>query len=176
LGNEPVPGQPQTVDLSDQTGGGIANLPGSPAYAARVRVVPDQGKGCSRDLLRQFNAAAFQGPLPGSTGLESGNSYLTACFISTLDLAVARNIRLGGNRNFQVRLDVFNALNAAGVTGRNTTLNLTSPNDPITPQNLPFDANGNPIATRILPRNAGFGVANNFQNPQTVQLQLRLSF
>ena len=175
-GNSQVPSEAYTVGFSYQNGGGNMNLTGSPDYAARIRVVGDPGGGCSGDLLRQFNTAAFQGPLTNSVGLESGNSYLKGCFISTLDLAIARNIRVGGTRRFQIRVDAFNALNSAGVTGRATTLNLTSPNDPVTPQNLPFDANGNPIATRTIPRGAGFGVANNFQNPRSMQLQLRFSF
>ena len=175
-GNSSVPSADYTVGFSYQNGGSNVNLTGSPDYGARIRVVGDPGSGCSSDLLRQFNAAAFQGPLTGSVGLESGNNYLKGCFINTLDLAIARNIRLGGQRNFQIRVDMFNALNAAGVIGRNTSLTLTSPNDPVTPQNLPFDANGNPIAARTIPRGAGFGVANNFQAPRTVQLQLRFSF
>src|SRR5262249_26780090 len=175
-GNSSVPSAAYTVTFSYQNGGSSMNLTGSPDYAARIRVVGDPGSGCSQDLLRQFRTAAFQGPLPGSVGLESGNSYLKACFISTLDLALARNVPLFGQRNFQIRIDAFNALNSTAVIGRNTTLNLTNPNDPVTPQNLPFDANGNPIASRLAPRGAGFGVANNFQNPRTVQLQLRLSF
>jgi hypothetical protein len=175
-GNVSIPSQAYTVGYSYQNGIGNINLTGSPDYGARIRVASNPGSGCSSDLLRQFNTAAFQGPLPHSVGLESGTGYLTGCFISTLDLAIARNIRVGGTRNFQIRVDMFNAMNAAGVTGRNTTLNLTSPNDPITPQNLPFDAQGNPIPSRIVPRGAGFGVANKFQNPRTVQLQLRFSF
>ena len=47
-------------------------------------------------MYRQFNAAAFQGPLNNSVGLESSNDYLSGCFTSALDLAIARNIRLGG--------------------------------------------------------------------------------
>ena len=70
------------------------NLTGSPDYAARVRVVGDPGSGCSDDIYRQFNAAAFQGPLVNSLGLESGNNYVKGCFQSVLDLSIARNIRL----------------------------------------------------------------------------------
>ena len=55
-------------------------------------------------------------------------------------------------------------------------MNLTSPTDPTTITNLPYDANGNLIAARSLPRGAGFGVANNYQNPRTVQFQVRFSF
>ena len=93
-----------------------------------------------------------------------------------LDLAIARNIRLGGSRNVQFRVDMFNAPNSAIISGRNTTMNLSSPSDPVTATNLPYDANGNVVASRSLPRNAGFGVANAYQNPRTIQMQLRFSF
>ena len=55
-----------------------------------------------------------------------------------LDLAIARNIRLGGGRNIQLRVDMFNATNRAGITGRQTTMNLNSTADPVTITNLPF--------------------------------------
>jgi hypothetical protein len=152
------------------------NLTGSPDYAARIRIVGDPDSGCSGDPLRQFNTAAFQGPVPGSLGLESGNAYLRGCFSSTLDLSIARNIRIGGVRNLQFRVDVFNANNAAGITGRNTTLNLVNPNNAVTATNLPFDASGTVIASRAIPNNAGFGVANGYQTPRSVQAQLRFSF
>jgi hypothetical protein len=169
-------GAAYTVGFSYQNGGSNVNLTGSPNYGARIRIVGDPGAGCSSDPLRQFNTAAFQGPLTGSVGLESGNSYLHGCFQSALDLAIARNIRLGGARNLQLRVDMFNAPNQAIITGRNTTINLSSPSDPVTATNLPFDASGNVIASRSLPRNAGFGVANAYQNPRTVQAQIRFSF
>lgn len=165
-----------TVGFSYQNGGSSTNLTGSPDYGARIRVIGDPGSGCSSDPYRQFNTSAFQGPLVGSVGLESGNSYLKGCFINVLDLAIARNIRLGGNRNLQLRVDMFNAPNAAGITGRNTTINLSNPNDPVTATNLPFDANGNLIDSRSRPRGAGFGVANNYQPPRNVQIQVRFSF
>ena len=60
--------------------------------------------------------------------------------------------------------------------GRNTTMNLASPSDPVTITNLPFDANGNLIDARSRPRGAGFGVATGYQNPRTVQAQIRFSF
>ena len=60
-----------------------------------------------------------------------------------LDLSIARNIRLGGGRTLQLRIDMFNAPDQARITGRNTSLALSSPADPITPLNLPFDADGN---------------------------------
>ena len=95
---------------------------------------------------------------------------------SVLDLAIARNIRLGGNRNIQLRVDMFNAPNAAIVTGRNSTVNLDNPrrSGPVT--NLPFDAAGNVIQARASPRGAGFGVANVYQAARSIQAQIRFSF
>jgi hypothetical protein len=169
-------GAPYTVGFSYQNGGGNTNLTGSPDYAARIRIVGDPGSGCSSDPLRQFNVSAFQGPNIGSVGLESSNDYLRDCFLSVLDLSIARDIRLGGNRRMQLRVDIFNAPNQAIVTERASTVNLPSPNDPVTITNLPFDANGNVIDTRSRPRGAGVGVATEYQTPRRIQAQIRFSF
>ncbi len=167
---------PYQIGFSYPSGFGNVNVTGSPDYAGRVRVIGDPGPGCSDDIYRQVNTAAFQGPLVGSVGLESGNNYVKGCFQSVLDLSVARNIRLSKGRLIQLRVEMFNAPNAAIVTGRNTTMNLSSPSDPVTITNLPFDANGNPIASRLRPRDAGFGVANLYMDPRTVQAQVRFQF
>jgi hypothetical protein len=159
-----------------QSGGGNVNLTGSPDFAPRVQVVSDPGAGCSSDPLRQFATEAFRGPLVGSDGLESGNGYLTGCFISSLDLAIARTIKLGGTRNLQLRADVFNVFNQAGIIARQTQMNLASPSDPATITNLPFDSAGNVIPSRARPNGAGFGVATDYQPPRSVQLQARFSF
>jgi Carboxypeptidase regulatory-like domain len=164
------------VTYSYSSGGGNVNITGSPDYGGRVRIVGDPGNGCSSDIYRQFNAAAFQGPLPNSTGLESGGGYLSGCFQSVLDMAIARNIRMGGGRNLQLRVDMFNAPNQAIVTNRNRTMNLSGPGDPVTITNLPYDSSGNILPTRLKPSNAGFGQATQFQPPRTVQVQLRFSF
>ena len=97
------------VGFSYSSGGSSTNLTGSPDYPARVRIVGDPGSGCSSDLYRQFNASAFQGPRYNSVGLESPAGYLRGCFQSAFDLAIARNIRLGGARNLQLRVEMFNA-------------------------------------------------------------------
>jgi hypothetical protein len=174
-------GSPYTVTASYQTGNANVNLTGSPDFAPRIRIVGDPGSGCSSDPYRQFNTAAFQGPLVGSVGLESGNGYLFGCFLSVLDLSIARNIRLGGSRNLQLRVDMFNAPNAAGITNRITSLQLTSPADPVTPLNLPFDANGNVLPNRVKPNQAGFGAVggtnpNPYQAPRTIQAYIRFGF
>jgi hypothetical protein len=164
------------VGFNYSSGGGNINLTGSPDYAARAVIIGDGGGGCSSDPLRQFNTSAFQGPPIGSVGLDSAAGHLRACGDKTLDLAIARTIRLGGSRTLQLRLDVFNAFNAARVTGRNATMQLASPDAPATITNLPFDANGDVIPSRAVPEGAGFGVANGYQEPRSLQLQVRFAF
>ena len=167
---------PYQIGFSYQSGGSNVNLTGSPDYAARVRVVGDPGSGCSDDIYRQFNAAAFQGPLVNSLGLESGNNYVKGCFQSVLDLSIARNIRLTKDKLIQLRVEMFNMPNASIITGRNTTMNLSNPTDPVTITNLPYDASGKLIPSRLRPRDAGFGVANAYISPRTVQAQIRFQF
>jgi hypothetical protein len=55
-------------------------------------------------------------------------------------------------------------------------MNLQNPSDPVTVTNLPYNANGDLIESRSRPRGAGFGVATEYQNPRTVQVQVRFSF
>jgi hypothetical protein len=182
-------GSPYTVAYNYQSGGGSVNLTGSPDYGARIRIVGDTGGGCSSDPYRQLNTSAFQGPLVNSVGLESGASYLHGCFASALDLSIARNIPIKGGRNIQIRADLFNAPNAAGVTNRNATLVMSNPSDPVTNAAPVFDPvtgllnngvnllpNGAVSPDRSKPKNAGFGVATNYQAPRNVQLQVRFSF
>ena len=164
------------VDYSYSSGGSNVNITGSANYGGRVKIVGDPGGGCSSNPYRQFNTAAFEGPPIGSVGLDSGAGYLRGCFRSVIDLAIARNIRFGGGRTLQLRVDMFNALNSSIVADRNTTLELSSPTDPGTITNLPYDANGDLIATRSLPKNAGFGVASAYQNPRTIQILVRFGF
>ena len=152
------------------------NITGSPDYAGRVRLVGDPGAGCSSDEFRQFNASAFQGPNYNSVGLESSNDYVRGCFTSALDLAIARNIRLGGARNLQLRVEMFNAPNAQGITNRASSMTLSSPADPVTISNLPYDATGAIIPTRVKPSNAGFGQATGWQQERRIQAQIRFSF
>src|SRR4029453_15942624 len=73
------------VAYSYSAGGGNVNITGSPDYGGRVRIVSDQGGVFSSGPPRQFNAAAFQSPLPNSDGLESPAGYLRGCFQSIFD-------------------------------------------------------------------------------------------
>jgi hypothetical protein len=167
-------GAAYTVGVSYQSGGS-QNVTGSPNYGGRVNIIGPTGAGCSSDPYRQFDYNGFAGPAVGSVGLESGADYLRGCFQNVLDMSLVRNIRLGGRRNLQFRLDVFNVPNAAAITNRNTTMQVVSPIDG-TKTNLPFDASGNLIANRSQPKNAGVGVATGYQAPRTMQAQIRFSF
>ena len=150
-----------TVGFSYQNGGGNVNLTGSPDYGARVRLVGDPGEGCSSNPYSQFNTGGVPGTALNSVGLESGNDYLRGCFTSVLDLAIARNIRLGGGRNIQLRVDMFNAPNPAIITGRNTTMNLASPTIRSRSPTCRTMPNGDLMPTAFAAeRGAGFGVGD----------------
>jgi hypothetical protein len=177
-----------------QSGIGQVNITGSPDYNGRVVINGDLGKGCSSNQSLQFNTAAVAGPQYGSVGLESGRNYLIGCADHTTDLAIARNFPFGGGRQFQVRLDAYNAFNIAFITGRNTTAAFRSPTDMTltNPQFVvnPGDTTLAPGATgtvlgpnRDLPRNAGFGAPNawstnaiNNNYGRFIQLTLRVQF
>jgi len=174
-------GAPYSVAVNYVNGGGTtANvaLTGSPDFAPRAVIVGATGSGCSSDPNRQFNAAAFHGPLAGSVGLDSGSGYLKGCFITSTDLSISRVIRVRRDEQIQLRLDLFNAFNQTGITAVNSTMNLanTTPGAATTITNLPYDANGNLIPSLTLPRSAGFGVATAYQTPRAVQVQIRFSF
>src|SRR6185503_14504393 len=98
---------------------------------------------------KQFNTAAFQGPLAGSVGLDSPSGYLKGCFISATDLSISRLIRLNRGRTIQLRLDTFNVFNQAGIVDRNATLQLanTTAAAATTITNLAYDSNGNLISS-----------------------------
>jgi len=101
---------------------------------------------------------------------------LRGCFISSTDIAIARTVKLGASRSIQLRADVFNLFNQAGIIARQTQMNLMSQSDPAPIINLPIDAAGNVIDARSQPSGAGFGVATDYQSPRAIQLQARFAF
>jgi carboxypeptidase family protein len=170
------------LNYSYNNNGGAVNLTGSPDYNAKIVINGDLGSGCSSNQYKQFNTAAVSGPTYHSVGLESGRNYLVGCPDHTTDLAIARNIRVGGGRLVQLRLDAFNAFNTAIITGRNTTITYTSPTDQ-TVRNSQYLADGTVDPNRIQPRNAGFGAANAWSTNQIntnytrfIQFTLRFQF
>jgi hypothetical protein len=163
------------VTYTYQQNGTNTNLTGSPDYAARIVYVGDPGSGCSGDQYRQFNPAAVTGPTYRSVGLESGRYLLGGCPDHTVDLAVAKNVRVGGTRSLQFRLDVFNVFNAVIYNNRNNNVIYRSPTD-LTVVNSQYLPDGSLDPNRLTPRNAGFGAATGAQPLRNMQLQIRFGF
>jgi hypothetical protein len=118
-----------------------------------------------------------------SVGLESGNNYLTGCPSTILDLSLVRNIRVGGGRSLQFRVDAFNVLNTVVFTGRQSTLFLNSPTNPTIRTNTSTfipDPNSPGSFTRDTsrdrPQDAGFGAVTSAAALRTIQAQLRFQF
>jgi hypothetical protein len=170
-------GAPYDATYSYQGGIGNINLTGSPNYAARIKVVGDPGSGCSSDPYKQLNAAAFSGPTYNSVGNESGASLFHGCFDHTIDLAIARNIRLGSEKRvLQIRGDAFNVFNAVVINARQTQFQLANPSNPTAVVNNQFNADGSLNSARLTPATAGFGSATGAQNMRSIQLQFRFIF
>ena len=55
-------------------------------------------------------------------------------------------------------------------------MTLSSPADPLTVLNSPYNADGSVNNAFALPRGAGFGVATAYQAARTAQFQFRFSF
>jgi len=163
------------ITYTYQNNGTNTNLTGSPDYPAKIVYLGDPGSGCSSDQYRQFNAAAVTGPTYGSVGLESGRYLLGGCPDHTIDMSIARNIRLGGQRTLQFRFDVFNVFNAVIYNDRNSTVIYRSPTDK-TIVNSQFLPDGSVDPNRLTPRNAGFGAATRAQPLRNSQLQIRFGF
>jgi hypothetical protein len=159
------------LGYSYNTGGSNQNLTGSPDYGARLILIGNSSSGCS-SRYSQFNTTAIAGPTYNSVGLESGRNYLVGCPDHTTDLAIARNIRVGGGRLVQLRLDAYNVFDTAIITDRNRSVNFNSPTDQ-TIRNSQYCFSGSSAScagladgtldpNRLVPRNAGFGAANNW--------------
>jgi hypothetical protein len=162
--------------------GSSVNLTGSPDYGARIVYTSNTDDGCSSNRYKQFDTSIVTGPTYGSVGMESGRNVLIGCPTHRTDLAIARNIRLGGNRQVQFRVDAYNLFDQAFITARNTTINYNSPTD-LTIRNSQYLPDGSLDPNRLQPRNAGFGAANNWTTnlingnyQRVIQFTLRVQF
>jgi hypothetical protein len=163
------------LSYSYNASGSAKNLTGSPDYNARIRYTGDPGSGCSDDQYAQFNMNAVTGPGYNSTGLESGRNILIGCPDHMIDLAIARNIRLGGGRQVQLRLDAFNAFNQVIYSGRQGQIQYNSPTD-LFIRNNQFNADGTLNQSKLKPKDAGFGAVTGAQGMRNLQLTARFSF
>ena len=102
-------------------GGGFYDRPNAPEAGAIPRSFSQE------DFLNGlFPASAFPKPAPGTNGTLGRNTFRGPRY-ATLDLSLTRTIGLGGVRQAQLRLDVYNALN---------TLNLFLPNADLSVSNF----------------------------------------
>ena len=170
-------GSGETYGLGYSYQGGIGNqqLTGSPDFGARIYYIADPGSGCSSDQYKQFNVTAVSGPTYNSTMMESGRNRLRGCADKRVDMSLSRDIRLGGNRTFEFRLDVFNLFDTVIYDQRNQTVNYNSPTDQ-TVRNSQTLADGSLDPARLVPRNAGFGAATRALPLRSMQLQFRFAF
>jgi Carboxypeptidase regulatory-like domain/TonB-dependent Receptor Plug Domain len=150
---------------------GAANLTGNNGSpSARVVVTGDPGSGSSNDPYRQIdNPLVFRPPSPGSQGNESDRFFLHGPAINNLDLSLSKRFRFKGDAGFEIRFDLFNALNHTQWTGVNARVDFRSLTDP-TITNLPYDASGN------LVNQNGFGTIQGVRPPRTLQLVTRVTF
>jgi hypothetical protein len=163
------------ITYTYQNNGTNTNLTGSPDYGARILYVGNPGSGCSSNQYAQFNTSAVAGPTYGSVGLESGRFLLGGCWDHTIDMAIAKNVKVGGTRSLQFRLDVYNLFNTVIYNNRNSTVIYRSPTDQ-TIVNSQYLADGSLDPNRLQPRNAGFGAATSAQPLRNLQLQIRFGF
>jgi hypothetical protein len=162
-------GAPYAVNFSIP-GIGAENLTGNDgALAARIVVRCDPGSGWTGNAYAQMNASCFAPPQPGSDGAESARFFVRNPPINNLDFSIAKAIAGPRSLKFEVRLDIFNALNHTQFTGVNATANFQSLTDR-TITNLPFDSTGS------LVNQNGFGTINGVAPPRTLQLVTRVTF
>lgn len=167
-----------SLGYSYQSAGSNVNLTGSPDFGARVVVGSNVGSGCGATQFSQFNPAAVTGPTYNSLGMESGINYMRGCATNQVDSAIVRKFhfwKFKESKTFEFRADIFNALNAATITGRNSSVTFNNPTS-MAVQNAEFDASGKILPGKSLPQNAGFGAANGAMGARNIQLEVRIAF
>jgi hypothetical protein len=121
-------------------GGGFYDRPDAPAAGAIETSFSQQAF-----LDGLFPATAFPKPAPGANGTLGRNTFRGPRYF-TLDASVARSFGMGGSRQLQVRVDLYNALN---------TLNLLLPNVDLSLSNFgkstqAFDARAIQVGARFV--------------------------
>jgi hypothetical protein len=164
------------IGYSYQSNGSAVNLTGSPDYNIGEPLFSSSpGSGCSSNQYAQFNTSVISGPTYGSVGLNSGRNYMRGCTQRDIDMSLARNIRIGGGRAVQLRLDTFNTFNIVNFSGRQATAQYVSPTNQ-TLRNSQTLADGSVDPTRLTPQNAGFGAVTSAGGMRSVRLTVRFSF
>jgi hypothetical protein len=98
-------GAPFTINLGTDR----ANVGSGPAQ--RPDVVCDPNRGGVKTATEWFDVDCFTLPAPFSFGNAGRNSVLAPGY-SSVDMALQKDLVLGGGRSLELRLEVFNLLNA----------------------------------------------------------------
>jgi hypothetical protein len=87
------------------------DIPNTGSQTYRPNLVPGQDpNGGSKTPQQWFNTAAFVAPAQFTYG-DAGRNIVIGPGIFNVDMSVIRNIRLGGSRSLQFRLEAFNVFN-----------------------------------------------------------------
>ena len=162
-------GRPYTVNFNIPNIG-AANLTGTDGNPnARVVLTCDPGRGWSGDPYQQLDTSCFAPPQPGSDGAESARFFVRSPPINNVDLSLSKNFGVIKGVRFEIRADMFNALNHTQFTGVNSTVNFASLTDR-TITNLPLNSSG-----AVVNQN-GFGSINGVAPPRSFQVVTRMTF
>jgi len=114
-------GRPLTISASRATG----DLPDGNNQAQRAdRVASVPIYPATQTPDQWFNPAAFAVPASGTWG-NAGRSTVRAPGLFQIDLALQKRFELGGSRNFEFRMEAFNAFNRVNLGAPGTAV--TSP-------------------------------------------------
>jgi len=169
-------GAAYTLGYSYQSNGGNVNITGSPDFGGAVVLGSGLGSGCGTQL-NGYNENAVTGPASGSVQLESGRNYMRYCPQIIPDISIVRRLhfwKFTESRTFEFRWDVFNAVNAAPITGRQNTATFNNPTAMVLEN--PEYTNGVVNTGRSLPANAGFGAATSAATARNMQLEFRIGW
>ena len=95
-----------------------------------------------------------------------------------MDTSIVRRFRFWKfqeSRRFEFRADIYNTLNTVQITGISTTATFNTPAG-MALQNAEFNSTGGINNGKQLPKNAGFGAANNAAAMRSIQLEVRFGF
>ena len=147
------------------------NLTGTDTPNARIVLTCDPGNGWSGDPYQSAqHRSASRRRSPAATATNRRASSCARRRSTTSTCRSPKNVAVVKTVKFEIRLDMFNALNHTQFTGVNATANFASLTDRrIT--NLPYDASG-----ALVRPNDGFGTINGVAPPRTLQLVTRVTF
>ena len=121
---------------------------------------PQFSNGRSADQNFWFNTAAFRQPAPGTFGNAGRNTDgLRGPSFQSWDIALFKNVPLGGSRRIQLRLEAFNFINHPNV------------GDPNAGQSGALLSGVN-----VDPRSADFGRVLTKTSERNIQLGVKFSF